>query len=169
MINRTWRLLIILVGVCLVIVAGGNRLLSLAISPATAKIVVNQVGYLSDRPKVAFLVNSDSNQQPVELIDRLSQKTVQVLRPSAPQPDAESKDLLQTIDFSHIKHSGQYFLRAGKLQSHPFEIAPNVYQESLIKRDNWQSLESLRINTRSLPRSTVDDSREWHWHPRLVR
>jgi endoglucanase len=110
-----------------------SRLLpTFANPPNTAKITVNQVGYLPNRPKIAFLVNSSAQPTAVELVNSLNQKTVKVLQPSIARQDLESKDFIQTLDFSDINQTGRFFLRAGKLQSYPFSIAPNVYQNSLV-------------------------------------
>ncbi len=148
MINRIQRLFITLFSSLLLILASSNLLSTHAVLPNPAKIVVNQVGYLPDRPKIALLVNSSPPSQRVELVDSTSQKIVQVLTPSASQLDTESKDLLQNIDFSQIKQQGRYFLRTSTVrsgttrsetvqseivQSEPFSIAPQVYQESIIK------------------------------------
>ncbi len=130
-LQRSQHLFIVLLGVLFLIVSGGR----LQSSPASvsAKIVVNQVGYLSNSAKVAFLVNSGITQRQIELVDSTNQKTVKVVVPSKPHQDTQSKDFLQTIDFSQLQQNGQYFLRAGAIQSNPFRIAPNVYQDSLVK------------------------------------
>ncbi len=133
MINRIQRLLVILVSSLLVILAISNLLSTHAVLSNPAKIVVNQVGYLPDRAKIALLVNSKVPSKQIELVNSTNQKVVQVIKPSASQQDDESKDLLQTIDFSQIKQSGNYFLRSGTVQSQPFSIDPHVYQEPINK------------------------------------
>jgi endoglucanase len=128
---RLQRLFIILLSVLFLIVSGGSSLPSTA--NKSAKIVVNQIGFLPNSSKVAFLVNSDITNEQIELVDSSNQKTVKVVVPSKPHQDTESKDFLQTIDFSQLQQNGQYFLRAGSIQSTPFRITPNVYQDSLVK------------------------------------
>jgi endoglucanase len=131
MINRSCRLLIILVGACLLIITSGNW--TQLHAAASAKIVVNQVGYLPNSPKVALLVNSNTAQQAIELVDSTTKQTVRVITPSQPVRDRDSNDRLQTIDFSQIQQNGRYILRAGSIESYPFSIASNVYQEPIIK------------------------------------
>lgn len=131
MMNRSYRLLLILIGAFFLIVASGNWIQLHA--AASVKIVVNQVGYLANSPKVALLVNSDTAQQKIELVDSSTKKTVQVITPDRAVRDRDSNDRLQTIDFSHVQQNGRYFLRAGSIESYPFSIASNVYQEPIIK------------------------------------
>jgi endoglucanase len=131
MIIRSHRLLIILIGAFSLIIASGNW--TQLHAAASAKIVVNQVGYLPNSPKVALLVNNDTTQQKIELVHSNTKKTVQVIIPSQSMRDRDSNDRLQTIDFSQIKQAGNYFLRAGSIESYPFAIASNVYQEPIIK------------------------------------
>ncbi|WP_373540663.1 glycoside hydrolase family 9 protein [Chamaesiphon sp.] len=131
MMNRSHRLLVILVGAFSLIITSGNW--TQLHAAASAKIVVNQVGYLPNSPKVALLVNSDTSKQPIELVDSTTKQTVQIIIPSQPVRDRDSNDRLQTIDFSQIQQQGKYFLRTGSIESYPFSIASNVYQEPIIK------------------------------------
>jgi endoglucanase len=139
MMNRSKQLLLILIGAFFLIIASGNWTQLHAAS--SAKIVVNQVGYLPNSPKVALLVNSDTAQQKIELVNSITKQTVQVITPSQPVRDRDSNDRLQTIDFSQIQQAGKYLLRAGSIaegrlstnESYPFSIASNVYQEPIIK------------------------------------
>jgi endoglucanase len=130
MTDRLPRLVIIPFLVCLLIVGGSWQRLSAASPP---KIVVNQVGYLPNSSKVAFLVNSDAEITKIDLVDNTSKQIVKILPLSRSQSDPQSKDRLQTIDFSQIDRRGNYFLRAGKIVSYPFRIAADVYQEPIIK------------------------------------
>jgi endoglucanase len=130
-IYRAPRLFIILVSAFFLIIISGNWIQLHAAS--SAKIVVNQVGYLPTSPKVALLVNSNTAQQQIELVNSSTKQTIQVIIPSQPSRDRDSNDRLQTIDFSQIDRPGNYFLRVGSIESYPFAIAPNVYQEPIIK------------------------------------
>jgi endoglucanase len=130
MTDRLPRLVIIPFLVFLLIVGGSWQRLSAASPP---KIVVNQVGYLPNSSKVAFLVNSDAEITKIDLVDNTSKQIVKILPLSRSQSDPQSKDRLQTIDFSQIDRMGNYFLRAGKIVSYPFRIAADVYQEPIIK------------------------------------
>ncbi len=131
MIYRSPRLLTILIGAFFLVIAGGHLAHWHAAEPA--KIFINQVGYLPNSPKVAFLVNSDTTPPKIELVNNTNQQIVKVITPSQSVLDPDSKDRLQTIDFSQIQQAGKYFLRAGSIKSYPFEIAPNVYEESIVK------------------------------------
>ncbi len=131
MIYRAHRLFIILVSAFFLIIISGNWIQLHATS--SAKIVVNQVGYLPTSPKVALLVNSNTAQQQIELVNSSTKQTVQVIIPSQSVRDRDSNDRLQTIDFSQIDRPGNYFLRVGSIESYPFAIASNVYQEPIIK------------------------------------
>jgi endoglucanase len=139
MINRfrkanatpTHKILLILISAFLLTITSGNWTQLHAAS--SAKIVINQVGYLPTSPKVAFLVNGDTASPKIELVNSANQQIVKVITPSQSALDPDSQDRLQTIDFSQVQQTGKYFLRAGSLKSYPFEIAPNVYQESIVK------------------------------------
>ncbi|WP_310481518.1 glycoside hydrolase family 9 protein [Chamaesiphon sp. VAR_48_metabat_403] len=131
MINRSNQLLLILISAFLLIITSGNWTQLQAAT--SAKIVVNQVGYLPNSPKVALLVNSDTAQQKIELVNSTTKQTLQVITPSRSVRDRDSNDRLQTIDFSQIQQTGKYFLRTGSIESYPFSIASNVYQEPIIK------------------------------------
>jgi endoglucanase len=131
MIYRSQLLFTILIGAFFFVIAGGN--LAQWHAAESAKIVLNQVGYLPNSAKVAFLVNSDRTPSKIELVNNTNQQIVEVITPSQSVLDPDSKDRLQTIDFSQIQQTGKYFLRAGSLKSYPFEIAPTVYQESIVK------------------------------------
>jgi endoglucanase len=131
MMNRSHRLLVILISTFFLIITNGNWHQLHAAS--SAKIVVNQVGYLPNSPKVALLVNSNTTLPQIELVDSNTKQTVQVIIPGQSMRDRDSNDRLQTIDFSQIKQTGNYFLRVGSIESYPFTIASNVYQEPIIK------------------------------------
>ena len=131
MMTRSHQLLLILISAFFLIITSGNW--TQLHAAASAKIVVNQVGYLPNSPKVALLVNSDTSKQPIELVNSTTKQTVQIITPSQPVRDRDSNDRLQTIDFSQLEQTGNYFLRAGSIESYPFSIAANVYQEPIIK------------------------------------
>jgi endoglucanase len=129
--TRSHRQLIILITAFFLIITSGNW--TRLHAAASAKIVVNQVGYLPNSPKVALLVNSNTTQQQIELVDSSTKQTVQLITPSQSIRDRDSNDRLQTIDFSQVKQTGNYFLKVGLIESYPFVIASNVYQEPIVK------------------------------------
>lgn len=129
--TRSHRQLIILITAFFLIITSGNW--TRLHAAASAKIVVNQVGYLPNSPKVALLINSNTTQQQIELVDSSTKQTVQLITPSQSIRDRDSNDRLQTIDFSQVKQTGNYFLKVGSIESYPFAIASNVYQEPIVK------------------------------------
>ncbi len=102
-------------------------------------IVINQVGYQPNWPKSAFLLNfrdgeiENTAPETAELVDRVSEKVVFSLHPSQPQPDEASGDIIQILDFSSFGQEGDYYLRYGNIQSAPFKLGKDIYQEPLVK------------------------------------
>jgi len=97
----------------------------------TSHISVNQVGYYSERSKLAYiskfktkrqvkLVDFETNQ----IIDLLTFKQVEVKNPELP--------LMAKIDFSHINRLGKYVLVYDKVRSPTFTIKKNLYEEALV-------------------------------------
>ncbi|GAB6140440.1 glycoside hydrolase family 9 protein [Methylosoma difficile] len=105
---------------------------SLAIGAVEANsIAVNQVGYLPAWPKTALLINPDQKAKEVEIINADNKKSVFKTTVGAEQKDLQTGDRIQTINFSAFNAKGRYWLRVGKLESAPFQIADDVYQEPL--------------------------------------
>lgn len=101
-----------------------------------SQIVVNQVGYLPNRQKVAFLLAPDGEtplaaSRQVELVDAASQKTVLAINTGKVQDAASSNVTL--IDFSSFRKPGKYYLKFTGIQSYPFEIGANIYKEPFKK------------------------------------
>ena len=91
-------------------------------------IVLNQIGYLPQAPKVALLINLSSEEDnQAALINLADGNVVQKIAPSPPVIDPGSGDTLQTVDFSTITQSGDYLWRYGSLQSAPFTIREGVF------------------------------------------
>ena len=96
------------------------------------KILLNQVGYLPTWQKQAFLLNGDGlNQSGVAVIDRATGKSVLKLQAQGTVSAGSVGDRLQIIDFSAIAQPGEYVLKTGTLQSAPFTISQNPYQDAL--------------------------------------
>ena len=95
------------------------------------EIVVNQVGYLPARSKVAFWVNSETTTKQVELINTSTNKSVHTFKAARKHKDAQTGDYLQELDFSSFKKEGKYLLKAGNIKSFPFLIGNKVYQSPL--------------------------------------
>lgn len=99
------------------------------------KIVINQVGYYPNSPKLALLINNQTNfgTNRIELVNSRNKKTVFALEVGQPQVDATSKDTIQTIDFSTFKKEGRYYLKYGIIQSYPFQISRSIYPDAFTK------------------------------------
>ncbi len=96
------------------------------------KILLNQVGYGPTWQKQAFLLNgSNPDSAEVKVIDRNTGKFVLTLQPQGDVSAGSVSDRLQVIDFSAITKPGTYVLQTGALQSAPFAISPEPYQDAL--------------------------------------
>ncbi len=101
---------------------------------AASKIVINQIGYYPNTTKTALLLNLSAPQPgKVQLVSNRTKRTVFETELSAPQQDAASQDIIQTIDFSKFNKEGSYYLKSGNIKSYPFQIGKNIYRESLSK------------------------------------
>ncbi|NES25553.1 MAG: glycosyl hydrolase family 5, partial [Symploca sp. SIO3E6] len=101
---------------------------------SSSQIVVNQVGYYPNSPKLAFLLNlSNSTNNQVQLLDARTKKTVFVSELAASAKDKASQDVIQTVDFTDFNQVGRYYLKYGNLQSYPFDIGTGIYQDALTK------------------------------------
>lgn len=107
--------------------------LSLLISGlAEAKtIVLNQVGYLPTWPKVAFLVNTDGKTKNAELLDATDRHSVFKFKAGSNKKDPQTRDFLQELNFSAFTKVGRYIVKAGDVESHPFAIGEDIYQQPL--------------------------------------
>jgi endoglucanase len=103
--------------------------------PSTSSyIVVNQVGYYPTSPKSALFINpSNPQKNKVELINARTRRTVFEADLGEAYIDEASKDVIQTIDFTQFKQEGRYYLKYGNIQSFPFRIGKDVYQEAFTK------------------------------------
>ena len=116
-----------------------ETLLKAGIASKKPAIVVNQVGYLPQWQKQAFLrqttiTDAKINQQSTaELVDRDTNKEIATLSLKPTVVDSDTKDAIATIDFSNVTQPGNYYLRAGKFKSAPFAIGKDVYQDTLVK------------------------------------
>lgn len=103
--------------------------LSVAATPTTA-IKVDQVGYLPNSRKLAFVVaNPTANE--FFLRDMTNSAVVYRGRLSAPVYDADSGDRIQTADFSEFQTEGGFYLEVPGLgTSWPFAIKSSVYRRA---------------------------------------
>lgn len=99
---------------------------------APGQIAYCHVGYQPDAPKTAFASGLPST-------------TFSVIRKDTGQP-ALTKAIkvkeyptgsFQVLDFSELKQTGTYFLKAGDVQTHVFPIKDDVMRETIIKTINF--------------------------------
>ena len=103
--------------------------LSAAAAPTTA-IKVDQVGYLPEAPKLAFVV---ANQTATEFLLRKANDSAIVFRGrlSAPVNDADSGDQVRLADFSEYRQEGRYYIDVpGIGRSWSFAIGPSIYRHA---------------------------------------
>lgn len=100
----------------------------------TSRIVINQVGYYPNQPKTALLINlTNPPIGKVQLVNFRTKRTVFETEIGAPEEDTESKDIIQTIDFSKFNKEGSYYLKSGEIKSYPFQIGKKIYRDAFTK------------------------------------
>lgn len=95
----------------------------------TSAIKIDQVGYATGAPKLAFLAASNLTSGQIFMVRRASDnKAVFEGRWTAPASDLDSGDQVQTGDFTSVNVSGTYYLDVPSVgRSWPFRIASDVY------------------------------------------
>ncbi len=95
--------------------------------PPSVAIKVDQVGYLTDGSKVAFVASS-SPASAFAVRRAADGKVVFSGVPAAPVDDADSGDRVQALDFSAVRTPGSYYLEVpGVGGSWPFAIGGDTY------------------------------------------
>src|SRR5450830_1092659 len=95
--------------------------------PPSVAIKVDQVGYLTDGSKVAFVASS-SPASAFAVRRAADGKVVFYGVPAAPVDDADSGDRVQALDFSAVRTPGSYYLEVpGVGGSWPFAIGGDTY------------------------------------------
>ena len=108
------------------------------ISQKKPAIVVNQVGYLPQWQKIAFLRYSSAfprnkaSASPALLIDQETRKTIATIPLKQKTVDPVTQDVVAAIDFSSVTQPGTYYLEQKRLQSVPFEIGTDIYRQPLV-------------------------------------
>jgi endoglucanase len=101
---------------------------------ANSRITINQAGYYPMRPKSAILINwGNSGTSKVDLVDAKTKRTVFTTNLGQPIRDLASQDLVQLVDFSKFNKEGNYYLKSGSIQSYPFQISKDIYQDAFTK------------------------------------
>ena len=111
-------------------------------------IRVNQIGYLSNDVKTAFIANKNATS--FEIKDAQTDKTVYQGKPSESLYWNMSEENLQTVDFSDFKQEGTYYVLCGDEKSYPFKIQnENLYNE--ISKASIRAFYYWRASTELLP------------------
>ncbi len=101
--------------------------------PYQARIVVDQVGYLPDWPKVALLIapGASSPGMAAQLLEAGSGNVALTLTVGAASWDSQSGDLIHPLDFSTFTRPGRYVLQAGDAESPEFAIGEDIFIQPL--------------------------------------
>ena len=111
-------------------------------------IRVNQIGYLTNDVKTAFIANKNATS--FEIKDAQTDKTVFQGKPSESLYWNMSEENLQTVDFSDFKQEGTYYVLCGDEKSYPFKIQnENLYNE--ISKASIRAFYYWRASTELLP------------------
>ena len=89
------------------------------------KIMLNQVGYISKMPKIAYLTGSADYFQ---IVRAKGGKTVFSGTPSDPVYDHASGDNVSMLDFSDLDENGEFYIRSGLKRSGTFTISDYPYK-----------------------------------------
>jgi len=89
-------------------------------------VAVDQVGYRPEEPKRAFVVGGEAEAFSVQS----DGETVLEGDLSEPIEDADSGDTVREARFDSLG-PGEYVVRAGGVESHPFTVAPGVFADPL--------------------------------------
>ena len=111
-------------------------------------IRVNQIGYITNDVKTAFIANKNATS--FEIKNAQSDETVYQGKPSESSYWNMSEENLQTIDFSDFKQEGSYYIMCGDEKSFPFKIQnENIYNE--ISKASIRAFYYWRASTELLP------------------
>lgn len=104
-----------------------------ALPKVEPKVAVDQVGYLSDHPKVAIVMGLT---EPAAFLVKRLPSGERVFEGRTQMKATAREDMLAGVDIAHadfspVKSAGKYVVEvAGAGVSVPFEIGPNVYQRA---------------------------------------
>lgn len=103
----------------------------LSVAAQTTAIKVDQVGYLPNAPKLAFVVADQTAAAEFRLRRADNSAIVFRGRLSAPVADADSGDRVQLANFSRFRTAGKFYLEVpGTGKSWSFTIGPSVYRRA---------------------------------------
>lgn len=121
---------VIVWGVIILLIAFNALMPGNNLASTRRSIVLNQVGFLPQAPKLALLVNLSNEDTQARLINLDDGGLTTTLSPSSPITDPASGDTIQTLDFSAISQPGNYQWNYGSAQSVPFAIREAVFSET---------------------------------------
>ncbi|HJT23157.1 MAG TPA: glycoside hydrolase family 9 protein, partial [bacterium] len=105
-------------------------MVSRAFADPSLDIKLDQVGYLPDQPKSAF-ISSPKAKGSFQVLRASDRHVVLKGKLGAPLSDPDSGDTLREADFSALKETGEFFLTVpGVGYSFSFHIAPDVYSDA---------------------------------------
>ena len=142
---------------CFVIITFGAMAVSCREQPSKPFIAVNLVGYQTDAPKQALLINHDSETFEIVHADR-DEVVLKGITGLKKPPDSASGDQVSIIDFSLFGEAGKYYIRtisSDTIRSYPFAIAHDIYRDGLDL--SLRSFYFHRCGTK------VGNAAEWHY------
>ncbi|MCC6288701.1 MAG: glycoside hydrolase family 9 protein [Chitinophagaceae bacterium] len=101
--------------------------------PAQDRIILSTTGYRTESKKTA-IVNVEKNTGTFQLKDAQTKKVVYT---GKIQPQQTQIGLFNTIDFSNFKTPGQYIIQAGNVETLPFYIDKDVWDNSVWRMINF--------------------------------
>lgn len=120
----------------LALLAFGQGLRAPASRGPDPRLRVNQVGYLPNAPKIAFLADTEAPAT-FEIFELEQARSVLSGKFTGPVIDPDSADTVFTADFSSLKEPGEYrmvvrYKNATPSMSYDFSIRPDVYSDTLL-------------------------------------
>lgn len=101
---------------------------------SNTKLAVNQIGYYPNGFKFAFLINSTTAEtNRVEIVNFRTKRTAFVTQIGEKRRDTASQDIVQIINFTEFNKEGKYYLKYGNIESYPFDIGKDIYQDAFTK------------------------------------
>jgi hypothetical protein len=99
---------------------------------APGRIAYSHTGYQAGASKTAIV--SGLSAKKFKLVDATTKKTVLEKEPGSVKSAVGE---FEVLDFSEVLQPGEYYLRAGEIQTQPFRIDPNVWRDSIWKTINF--------------------------------
>lgn len=107
---------------------------------APDRIAYSHSGYQPDSRKTAL-----SSNLAVKTFSVVNQKTGKIVLTKLIENAPNRFGAMQLMDFSEIKQSGEYFIKAGNISTRPFRIAGDVWNSSVWKTLNFYRAERCGV------------------------